>query len=497
MKENYVLAIDQGTTGTTVLLIDQKGQVAGRGYREITQYYPKPGWVEHDPEEIWQNTLSAADAAIRSADVQKGQIAAVGITNQRETSIVWDRRSGKPVYKAIVWQCRRTAEMCEGLRERGFSEKIKSKTGLIIDPYFSATKLAWILDNVKEARNAAQRGDLLFGTIDTWLLWKLTNGDIHATDYTNASRTMLFNIHSLKWDEEILEELNIPTAMLPEVRLSSGHFGFVNYGNGLLDGVTIAGDAGDQQAALFGQACFHPGSIKNTYGTGCFLILNTGEEAISSEHGLLTTIACGPGSSPVYALEGSIFIAGAAVQWLRDELGIISHASETEPLAGSVPDTGGVYVVPAFAGLGAPYWDADARGAILGITRGTGREHIVRAVLESIAYQTTEVMDAMRSDSGQEIRQLRVDGGASANNFLMQFQSDVLGMEVNRPVVSETTALGVAFLAGLAVGFWKDESQLEKCRNTDAIFRPAISSEHRSELMAGWRKAVSRVLYKG
>ncbi len=493
MKENYILAIDQGTTGTTILLIGHEGRIAGRAYAEITQYYPKPGWVEHDPEEIWQKTLSTVEIALRSAEIGRDQIAAIGITNQRETSVVWDKRSGKPVHNAIVWQCRRTAEMCEQLRGRGLTEKVRRKTGLVIDPYFSATKLAWILDNVDGVRDAAQSGHMLFGTIDTWLLWKLTGGKIHATDYTNASRTMLFNIYSLTWDEELLAELNIPATMLPEVLPSSGHFGVVDCGASALDGVHIVGDAGDQQAALFGQACFHPGSIKNTYGTGCFLMLNTGTNSILSEHGLLTTIACGADGSPVYALEGSIFIAGAAVQWLRDGLGLIKSASETESLAESVPDTGGVYVVPAFTGLGAPYWDADARGAILGITRGTKREHIIRATLESIAYQTVDVMEAMRSDSGQAIRQLRVDGGAVANDFLMQFQSDVLGMEVNRPVVKETTALGAAFLAGLAVGFWKDESQLEKCRETDTIFKPKLDPKRRKQLLSGWQKAVRKV----
>ena len=497
MKESYILAIDQGTTGTTILLIDHDGGIAGRAYTEITQYYPEPGWVEHDPEEIWQKTLSTVEVALRSAGVGSDQIAAIGITNQRETSVVWDKRSGKPVHNAIVWQCRRTTEMCEQLRERGLTEEIRHKTGLVIDPYFSATKLAWVLDNVYGVRDAAQSGHTLFGTIDTWLVWKLTGGKVHATDYTNASRTMLFNIHSLTWDEELLAELNIPAAMLPEVLPSSGRFGVVDCGSGALDGVPIAGDAGDQQAALFGQACFHPGFIKNTYGTGCFLMLNTGANSILSEHGLLTTIACGAGGSPVYALEGSIFIAGAAIQWLRDGLGLIESASETEFLAESVPDTGGVHVVPAFTGLGAPYWDADARGVILGITRGTRREHIVRATLESIAYQTVDVMEAMRSDSGQEIGQLRVDGGAVANDFLMQFQSDVLGMEVNRPVVKETTALGAAFLAGLAVGFWEDESQLGKCRETDAIFRPRFSLEQREEFLSGWRQAVRRTMHKG
>ena len=496
MKERYILAIDQGTTGTTVLLIDHEGRIAGRAYNEITQYYPNPGWVEHDPEEIWQKTLSTVEIALRSTEIERDQIAAIGITNQRETSVVWDRRSGRPVHNAIVWQCRRTAGMCEQLRERGLTEKVRRKTGLVIDPYFSATKLAWILDNVDGLRDAAQNGHILFGTIDTWLIWKLTGGTVHVTDYTNASRTMLFNIHSLTWDEELLAELNIPAIMLSEVLPSSGYFGMVNCGSSALDGVPIAGDAGDQQAALFGQACFRPGSIKNTYGTGCFLILNTGDSPVLSEHGLLTTIACGADGSPVYALEGSIFITGAAVQWLRDGLGLIKSASETGPLAESVLDTGGVYIVPAFTGLGAPYWDSDARGAILGITRGTKREHIVRATLESIAYQTVDVMEAMHSDSGQDIRQLRVDGGAVANDFLMQFQSDVLGIEVNRPVVSETTALGAAFLAGLAVGFWEDASQLEKCRETDTIFEPKLAPERCGELLSGWRQAIRKTMYK-
>lgn len=496
MKKGYVLAIDQGTTGTTVLLIDHEGQIAGRGYSEITQYYPEPGWVEHDPEEIWLKTLSAVDAAMQSSGTVKEQIIAIGITNQRETSIVWDKRAGKPVYNAIVWQCRRTARMCEHLREVGLSEKIRYKTGLVIDPYFSATKLAWILDNVEGVREAAKKGDMLFGTIDTWLLWKLTNGKLHATDYTNASRTMLFNIHSLTWDEELLSELRIPASMLPEVLPSSGDYGTVSYENNVLDGVPISGNAGDQQAALFGQACFYPGFIKNTYGTGCFLMLNTGQNFISSHHGLLTTLACGMGESPVYALEGSVFIAGAAVQWLRDGLNIINSASETEFLAASVPDTGGVYVVPAFTGLGAPYWDAEARGAILGLTRGSRREHIVRATLEAIAYQTAEVMEAMRSDYGEEIQELRVDGGAAANNFLMQFQSDILGIKVNRPVINETTALGAAFLAGLAVEFWKDASQLEECRETEAIFTPNFSSEQRISLLSGWKRAIHKVTYK-
>lgn len=496
MSDKYILAIDQGTTGTTVLLVNHEGKFVSRAYEVIEQYYPKSGWVEHGPDDIWRKTLSATESALQAAGTERNQIDAVGITNQRETTIVWDKNTGNPIRNAIVWQCRRTAGMCEELRDRGLAEKIKRRTGLVIDPYFSATKLAWILDNVDGLRDDAERGNVLFGTVDTWLLWNLTGGKVHATDYTNASRTMLFNIHSLAWDEGLLDELNIPTAILPEVFPSSGIFGVVDCGSEILDGIPISGVAGDQQAALFGQGCWMPGTIKNTYGTGCFLMLNTGRDAILSESGLLTTIACGKGGSPVYALEGSVFIAGAAVQWLRDEMHLIENASETELIAKSIPDTDGVYIVPAFAGLGAPYWDADARGAIFGITRGTGREHIVRAALEAIAYQTADVMEAMRADSGQEIGKLRVDGGASANNFLMQFQSDILRMKVDRPVVKETTALGAAFLAGLAVGFWEDESQLEKCRETDVIFRPELTPKRRAELLLGWHEAVNKTMYK-
>ncbi|HGJ66507.1 TPA: glycerol kinase, partial [bacterium] len=404
---DYILTIDQGTTGTTVLLIDQNGKIADKGYREITQYYPRPGWVEHDPEEIWQSAVLTSESLLTSKNLKHGQIAGVGITNQRETTIIWDKRTGKPVYNAIVWQCRRTADICNNMREAGLTEMIKQKTGLVIDPYFSATKIAWLLDNVRGLRNSAENGHLLFGNIDTWLLWKLTGGKIHATDYTNASRTMIFNIHTLKWDDEILSELNIPKSMLPDVLPSSGLFGRISYGNSILNDVPIAGDAGDQQSALFGQACFDNGDVKNTYGTGCFLIMNTGNKPVFSKNGLLTTLACDISENPVYALEGSVFIAGAAVQWLRDGLKIISSASETEHLAISVPDTGGVYVVPAFTGLGAPYWDADARGTIVGITRGTMREHLIRATLESIAYQTADVIDAMCSDSGYRIKRLR------------------------------------------------------------------------------------------
>jgi glycerol kinase len=497
MKDSYILTIDQGTTGTTILLVDRKGKIVDKGYAEITQYYPRPGWVEHDPEEIWQRTITTVESLLRKNNLTKIQIAAIGITNQRETTVVWDKKSGRPVHNAIVWQCRRTADICNQMREAGLSEIIRQKTGLVIDPYFSATKLGWILDNVEGARNLAEKGDVLFGTIDTWLMWKLTGGKIHATDYTNASRTMLFNIHTLKWDDDLLSELNVPKAVLPEVLPSSGKFGKTGFGSTVLDGISIAGDAGDQQSALFGQACFRPGDAKNTYGTGCFLMLNTGNQPVFSKHGLLTTLACNTNNSPVYALEGSIFIAGAAIQWLRDELKIINSASETENFALNVPDTGGVYVVPAFTGLGAPYWDADARGAIIGITRGTKREHIIRATLESIAYQTADVMDVMHMDSGVQIRQLRVDGGAVANNFLMQFQSDILNVEVERPEVNETTAMGASFLAGLSVGFWNNESELEECRKTDTIFKPAISIEQREKLLSGWRKAVHKVMYKG
>lgn len=491
--KNYILAIDQGTTGTTAILFDHEGNIAGKGYREITQYYPQPGWVEHNPEEIWQKTISAVQDAVKTSD---GQISAIGITNQRETTVVWDKRSGKPLYNAIVWQCRRTAKMCEELVERGLTDAIRQKTGLVIDPYFSATKLSWIMNNVEGAHQSAKQGYLLFGNIDTWLIWKLTGGKIHATDYTNASRTMLFNIHTLKWDEEILSELNIPSTILPSVFPSSYFFGNVNCGIRMLDGISICGDAGDQQSALFGQCCFTEGSIKNTYGTGCFLMLNTGNKPVFSQNGLLTTLACSIDGSCMYALEGSIFITGAAIQWLRDGLMIISDARESEALAMKVPDTNGVYMVPAFTGLGAPYWDTSARGAIVGITRGTKREHIVRSALESIAYQTYDVVEAMHLDSKADIKKLKVDGGATTNDFLMQFQSDILGIEVDRPQVNETTALGAAFLAGLKVGFWNDITQLEKCRKTNAIFKPSMDERQRRKLLDGWHLAVKRVLYR-
>jgi len=491
--KNYIIAIDQGTTGTTVLLVDETGQIKYRNYSEFAQHYPRPGWVEHDAEEIWNVTVHLLDDLIVQSGVDVSRILSIGITNQRETTVVWERNSGKPICNAIVWQCRRTADACTMLRDENVEPIVREKTGLVIDPYFSATKIAWILDNVDGARQAAINGNLCFGTIDTWLLWNLTDGKVHATDYTNASRTMLFNIGTLKWDEELLEVFKVPAQILPDVFASSHIFGYTHNIPLLRNGIPIAGIAGDQQAALFGQLCFDVGMAKNTYGTGCFLMLNTGKQRIYSQSGLLTTLACGSGSKPAYALEGSVFIAGAAVQWLRDGLKIINSAAETEELALKVNDSNGVYVVPAFTGLGAPYWNTDARGAILGLTRGTKREHIVRATLESIAFQTADVVEAMRADSKIPLQQLRVDGGAVANNFLMQFQSDILNIIVERPAIIETTALGAAFLAGLAVGLWNDTSELKNCRQTDRIFSPQISPAERERLFSGWKNAVRKV----
>ncbi|MBM3239785.1 glycerol kinase GlpK [Candidatus Poribacteria bacterium] len=496
---NYIIAIDQGTTGTTVLLVDEIGQIKYRNYREFTQYYPRPGWVEHDAEEIWNVTVHLLDDLLREVKHQQSgvdvsRILGIGITNQRETTVVWDRNSGKPIYNAIVWQCRRTADVCARLRDEGLEPMVKEKTGLVIDPYFSATKIAWILDNVAGARQAAMNGKLCFGTIDTWLLWNLMGGKVHATDYTNASRTMLFDIGTLKWDEDLLKAFKAPAPILPDICASSHIFGYTHNAGPLPDGIPIAGIAGDQQAALFGQLCFEVGMAKNTYGTGCFLILNTGEQRIHSQTGLLTTLACGPGLKPVYALEGSVFIAGAAVQWLRDGLKIINSATETEELALKVNDSNGTYIVPAFTGLGAPYWNPDARGAILGLTRGTTREHIVRATLEAIAFQTADVVEAMIVDSQIPLQQLRVDGGAVANNFLMQFQADILNIDVERPAIIETTALGAAFLAGLAVGLWNNTDELKICRQTDKIFSPQISPTERERLLSGWKDAVRKVI---
>lgn len=492
--ESYVLALDQGTTGTTVLIMDHKGQIVSRVNREFTQYYPHPGWVEHDPQEIWALTLGLARQAMIQADIGPQQLKAIGITNQRETTVVWDKYTGQAVCNAIVWQCRRTAPLCEKMKAAGWEERIRDRTGLVIDAYFSATKLAWILDNIPEARKKAQDGRLLFGTIDSWLLWKLTGGQLHVTDYSNASRTMLFDIHKLNWDEEILNYLDIPRCLLPSVHDSSEIYGLTR---AELFGaeIPIAGLAGDQQAALFGQHCFQAGSAKNTYGTGCFLLMNTGQQAVKSTHGLLTTIAWGINGKLTYALEGSVFMAGAAVQWLRDEMKLITTASETEEIANSLADNGGVYMVPAFVGLGAPYWDMYARGTLVGLTRGTGRSHLVRAVLESIAYQTFDVLAAMMVDADIKLDSLKVDGGGSNNNFLMQFQTDILNARVERPINTESTAIGAAFLAGLAVGFWQDQEELQKIRQLERTFIPAMDSEARNRLLLGWKQAISCALH--
>ena len=489
MSGEYILAIDQGTTGTTVLLVDSEGEVCGSAYGELRQIYPRPGWVEHDPEEIWEGVVRLVRELLERTGVSRDRIRAIGITNQRETTVLWDGRSGKPVHNAIVWQCRRTAEMCEELREKGFEGLVRRKTGLVIDPYFSATKLAWLL------RELRPEGDLRFGTIDSWLIWRLTDGKAHATDHTNASRTMLFDIHKLRWDEELIELFGVEGVKLPEVLPSSAEYGVVEEPEEL-KGVPIYGVAGDQQASLFGQACFERGETKNTYGTGCFLMMVTGSEPVESKRGLLTTLACALGDEPIYALEGSVFIAGAAVQWLRDGLGIIESASQTEEMALSVEDSGGVYVVPAFTGLGAPYWDSRARGAILGITRGTRREHIVRATLEAIAHQTADVLEAMEADSGIKIERLRADGGGSANNFLMQFQADLLGIRVERSKHKECTSIGAAYLAGLRAGVWGGIDELRSLHAVDRVFTPKMDEVKRIELRNGWREAVRRVLTK-
>lgn len=493
MAAEFIMAIDQGTTGTTVLIFDHEGRVVSRGYNEFSQIYPQPAWVEHDPQEIWAVTLGTAKQALLMKNLESNQIKAVGITNQRETTVVWDKNTGKPVCNAIVWQCRRTAPICDDLKKQGLEPYIKATTGLVVDAYFSATKLAWILDNVPGARARAENGELLFGTIDSWLVWKLTGGQVHITDYSNASRTMLFDIHNLCWDRLLLQNLDIPEQMLPEVRGSSEVFGYT-IPEILGSAVPIAGIAGDQQAALFGQTCFYPGMAKNTYGTGCFLLMNTGPEPIASKNGLLTTIAWGLNNKAYYALEGSIFVAGAAVQWLRDEMRLISSADESESIALSVSNNAGVYLVPAFVGLGAPYWDMYARGTLTGLTRGVGRAHVVRATLESIAYQTFDVLTAMSGDAGINLDSLKVDGGAVVNNFLMQFQSDILNVEVERPVIRETTAIGAAFLAGLAVGYWKDLEEVQKIRAVDKRFTPSMLAPERQELLKGWQKAVSRTL---
>jgi glycerol kinase len=493
MKKSYILALDQGTTSSRAILYDHEGKVVKVAQKEFNQIYPHAGWVEHDPMEIWGSQSGVASEVLAATGIAAEEVAAIGITNQRETTIVWDRKTGKPVYNAIVWQCRRTAGICDELKAAGMGNYIRENTGLVIDAYFSATKVKWILDNVEGARSRAQEGELLFGNVDTWLIWNLTRGKVHVTDYSNASRTMLYNIRELAWDKKILKELDIPPSMLPEVKPSSAVYG--NADPRILGAeIPIAGDAGDQQAALFGQACYSPGMAKNTYGTGCFLLMLTGEKLVHSENGLLTTIAWGVNNKVEYALEGSIFIAGAAIQWLRDSLKIIYDAKDSEYFATKVEDSLGVYVVPAFVGLGAPYWDMYARGAILGLTRGTTRNHIIRATLESIAYQTRDVLEVMRTDSGIDLRELRVDGGACANDFLMQFQSDILGVPVERPEIIETTALGAAYLAGLAVGFWMDQSMIAERRKVNRKFRPYMSENKRNELYSNWKKAVQRAL---
>lgn len=487
--ETFILAFDQGTTSSRAIIFNKAGKVISMAQKEFTQYFPKSGWVEHDPNEIWSTQMGVAAEAITKVGLSVHQIAAIGITNQRETTVIWDRNTGQPIYNAIVWQDRRTADFCDQLKQDGKSDVIQQKTGLVIDAYFSATKAKWILDNVEGARVKAEKGELCFGTIDTWLLWKLTNGKVHATDVTNASRTMLCNIHTLQWDGELQDIFDIPGNMLPQIRSCSEVYGHTQ--NILTaTNIPIAGIAGDQQAALFGQMCIHPGMVKNTYGTGCFMLMNTGEKAVISQNQLLTTVAWKIGDITHYALEGSVFIAGAVVQWLRDELRIIRSSDEIESMATEVPDTDGVFIVPAFAGLGAPYWNQHARGAITGISRGTSRAHIARAALESIAYQTVDVLNAMEADSGISIQELRVDGGATVNNFLMQFQSDVLNCKVIRPEITETTAIGAAYLAGLAIGYWADIDAIKNQWSKERTFIPEIEDEKRKLLYEGWTKAV-------
>lgn len=491
--KRYIMALDQGTTSCRCILYDRQGRMVSTAQKEFRQIYPQAGWVEHDAMEIWSTQMGVAQEALLKINGTYENIEAIGITNQRETTVVWDKETGEPVYNAIVWQCRRTAEYCDELKEKGLTQPIREKTGLLIDAYFSATKLRWILENIEGAREKAEAGRLLFGTIETWLIWKMTGGAVHITDYSNASRTMLFNIRTLKWDEDILKELDIPLCMLPKPRPSSMLYGQTepNIFGGL---VHICGAAGDQQAALFGQACFQAGEAKNTYGTGGFLLMNTGEEPVFSESGLLTTIAWGLDGKVNYALEGSVFVSGAAVQWLRDELELIHDAAESEQLAESVPDTGGLYVVPAFVGLGAPYWDPYARGAVLGITRGTNKKHLVRATLESMAYQTKDLIESMIKDTGRDLVNLKVDGGASANNFLMKFQCDILEKTVLRPQCIETTSLGAAYLAGLASGYWQSRDDILAGWQIDRTFEPDMKNNRRKELLEGWEKAVRCVL---
>ncbi|RPF55277.1 glycerol kinase GlpK [Aquisalibacillus elongatus] len=489
--EQYILALDQGTTSSRAILFNKNGEIVDMAQQEFEQFFPKPGWVEHDANEIWNSILNCMAEVIRKAEITPSQIASIGITNQRETTVVWDRRTGNPIYRAIVWQSRQTEGICHDLREQGYQDLFNRKTGLLLDPYFSGTKVKWILDHVDGAREKAENGDLKFGTIDSWLVYKLTGGKQHVTDYSNASRTLMYNIYDLDWDDELLDILSVPRKMLPEVRQSSEVYGYTVDYHFFGYHVPIAGIAGDQQAALFGQACFEKGMAKNTYGTGCFMLMNTGDEGVQSKHGLLTTLAWGIDGKVEYALEGSIFVAGSAIQWLRDGMRMINQTSDSEDYATRIESTEGVYFVPAFVGLGTPYWDSDARGAVFGLTRGTTKEHFIRATLESLAYQTRDVLDAMVSDSGIDLETLRVDGGAVKNDFLMQFQSDILGVPVDRPVVNETTALGAAFLAGLAVGYWREKEEIAKQWKVKRTFREKLAEEQREKLYNGWRKAVN------
>lgn len=489
-EQKYIVALDQGTTSSRAVILDHDANIVSVAQREFTQIYPEAGWVEHDPMEIWATQSSTLVEALAKTGIRSDQLVGIGITNQRETTIVWNKETGKPVYNAIVWQCRRTADICEELKARGLEDYVRDNTGLVLDPYFSGTKVKWILDNVEGAREEAEAGKLLFGTVDTWLVWKMTQGRVHVTDYTNASRTMLFNINDLCWDQKMLDELGIPASMMPEVKRSSEIYGQTNIGGKGGTRIPIAGIAGDQQAALYGQMCVEAGQAKNTYGTGCFLLMNTGQEKVTSKNGLLTTLACGPKGEPAYALEGAVFMGGASIQWLRDEMKILAGAEDSEYFATKVDSSNGVYVVPAFTGLGAPYWDAYARGTIVGLTRGVNSNHIIRATLEGIAYQTRDVLGAMQADSGIKLANLRVDGGAVANNFLMQFQSDVLNTEVHRPQVTEVTALGAAYLAGLAVGFWGSIDELQDKAVLDRTFEPHDDEEKRNRRYKGWKRAV-------
>ncbi|BAD63794.1 MULTISPECIES: glycerol kinase GlpK [Shouchella] len=494
MEKTYILAIDQGTTSTRSILFNLEGEIVHTVQKEFKQYFPHPGWVEHNANEIWNSTLSVISGLFTETDVEPRQIKAIGITNQRETTVVWDKETGKPVYHALVWQSRQTEDICKTLRDAGHNETFRSKTGLLIDPYFSGTKVKWILDHVEGARERAENGELLFGTIDSWLIWKLSGGKAHVTDYSNAARTLMYNIHDLQWDEELLRILDIPKAMLPEVKSSSEVYANTVEYHFFGEQIPIAGVAGDQSAALFGQACFEKGMVKNTYGTGCFILMNTGNEAVTSENGLLTTIAWGLDGKVEYALEGSIFVAGSAIQWLRDGIKLLESAKDSEAYAKRIESSEGVYVVPAFVGLGTPYWDSDARGAMYGLTRGTTREHIVRATLEALAYQTKDVMEAMESDSGLESKKLRADGGVVKNDFLMQFQSDLLDAPVERPTINETTALGAAYLAGLAVGVWKDKQEIADKWKIDRSFEPEMEKTERETLYGGWKTAIEATM---